>query len=312
MRFGVTGATGFIGASLREALTAAGAETCVLARNPDRFRESLGARSNDTCEIIPGDLDDANALAKLCHGVDAVLHLAGVTHPRVEADYHRVNVEGAVNAARAAADAGARFVHVSSISAREPHLSPYAQSKASSETAIAGVGGDWRALRLPAIYGPRDKATLPYFKLIAKGFALEPRTSVPARASLLFAGDAAAAIIAGAKAPSGVIYEIGDDQPDGREWAEIGVVLAEVLGRSARPLRVPFGLVQAAYGFIQPVEGFLGREPSVRSGQAREFFHADWVARHNLLSDAVAWSAQTKLHDGFAQTTHWYRENGLL
>ena len=309
MRIAVTGGAGFVGADLLRQIVERGDEAAVLARTPSKLPDLPGLR------IVKGALEDETALAELARGADVFLHLAGVTHARRAADYRTVNVDGAARAAKAAAEAGVKFIHISSMSARAPETSPYARSKFDSEAAVAQASGGnpWLALRLPAIFGPGDFATLPYFKLIKSGLALEPRTEPPARASLLYVGEAGRAILAAAAAAApGQVYEIGDDSPEGRAWAEIGAALGEVMGKAPRRLRVPRAPIAAYHGLLRAVENALGRNPSVREGQVNEFFHPDWTARDNLLSDAVGWRPETGLKEGFAKTVLWYQEHDLL
>jgi len=313
-RAAVTGGTGLIGAALIDLLLAGGWRVTALARNPGGLARAGEMRPGDL-RVVKGDLASDEALADLAAGADAFFHLAGVTHAREAAAYRAANVEGAANVARAAAAAGAAFIHISSLSARAPWTSAYADSKAESEAAVRAASGEnpWRALRLPAIYGPGDHATLPYFKLVRAGFALEPRTEPPAQASLLFVADAAAAAVAALDAPAGAVYEVGDESPGGgRPWREIGRCLGEVMGSAPRPLRVPRPVVSALHGATIAIERITGKRPSVRPGQAREFFHPDWVARERLLSQACGWTPATPLKEGFAKTVLWYQENGLL
>lgn len=308
MRAAVTGGTGFLGAALTDKLLKQGWSVAALARDPRRIVNA------DAMRIVEGDLQNKAALRALATDADIFFHVAGVTHAYDDSAYQSVNVEGASNAARAAADVGAKLVHISSLSARMPDMSPYARSKFESEGAVAREAGaaPWLALRLPALYGPGDLVTLPYFKLVKSGFALEPRTSTPARASLLFVADAAEAVIAAAGAADGAVYEVGDDLVTGREWAEIGSLLGNVLGKAPRQIRVPRTLIIAYHSILRQAERRLGKPPSVRSGQVNEFFHPDWVARDNLLSDVSSWRAATPLKEGFAKTVHWYQEHGLL
>lgn len=312
MRAAVTGGTGLIGAALIDRLLSQNWAVAALARNPDKLSDKL--RGHEALRVVKGDLDSEHALRTLAKDAELFIHFAGVTHAREPEVYRAVNVKGAARAARAAAAAGAPFIHISSLSAREPETSPYARSKFESEDAVHAASGSnpWRALRLPAIYGPGDVATLPYFRLVKAGFALEPRTNPPARASLLFVEDAAGAAVAAAEAPANAVYEVGDDRREGRLWSEIGQTLGDALGKTPSALRIPRPVVSAAHGIIGAVERIAGRPPSVRPGQAREFFHPDWVARDNLLSDACAWEPQTPLEEGFAKTLHWYQENGLI
>ena len=73
MRITITGATGRIGAGLVEALLKRGDEVTVLSRNPERARETLGAR----VEAVAWDPTAGPAPAAALSGRDAVVHLAG-------------------------------------------------------------------------------------------------------------------------------------------------------------------------------------------------------------------------------------------
>jgi nucleoside-diphosphate-sugar epimerase len=307
--YAVTGATGFIGAALIDQLLQQGVGVRALARDPRKLKQ--GAK----VEAVEGNLESEKALEVLAKGAQAFLHLAGETHAKTEQDYARINVDGARRAAAAAAQAGARFVHASSLSARQPETSPYARSKLESERAIADASDEnaWIALRLPAIYGPGDLVTLPYFKLLKSGFAFEPATETPARASILYVEDAAGAIAAAATSgATGRVYDVGDDRAEGRPWSEIGQTLAEIIGNNPMLLKIPKPAVALLHEGVRAAESIFGMSPSVRQGQVNELFHPDWVARDNLFNAAAGWAPRTPLQEGFAKTVRWYQEQGLL
>src|SRR3546814_12879427 len=93
-----------------------------------------------------------------------------------------------MTAAAAAAEVG-RFVHVSSLAAREPELSAYGRSKAESEKLMAESGLDWAIVRPPAVYGPGDRESLELFRMAARGLVVLPPAG---RLSLIPAHDLAA------------------------------------------------------------------------------------------------------------------------
>ncbi len=307
-RIAVTGGTGFIGAVLIDQLLREDCAVRAMARNVRRLKPREGV------EIIEGDLESAQALDALAAGVDAFLHLAGETHAKTEQDYARINVAGAERAAAAAAKAGARFVHASSLSARQPQASPYARSKFDSEAAVARASdGNYLALRLPAIYGPGDLVTLPYFKLVKSGFNFEPATEKPAKATILFVEDAASALIAAAtRGATGAVYEVEDEEREGRYWSEIGDALSGVYGNTVTAFRIPKPAVALLHEGVRAAESIFGKTPSIRQGQVNELFHPDWVARENLFGQATGWRPKTPLKEGFAKTVRWYQEQGLL
>ena len=130
MRLAVTGATGFVGGHLLDAAAKAGHQVAALARRPQPPRNRV--------EWIAGSLDDRAALDRLVEGADAVIHVAGVVNAPDAAGFEARNVLGTGAILSAAEKAGiARFVHVSSLAAREPRLSQYGASKARSEALVA-------------------------------------------------------------------------------------------------------------------------------------------------------------------------------
>lgn len=113
----VTGATGFVGLNLVEALAGAGWEVVALHRPGSELKHL--ARLD--AERVAGDVTDRASLERaLPAGIDAVFHAAGDTGlwSRRNAHQDRVNIEGARNMVEAAlARRARRFVHTSSISA---------------------------------------------------------------------------------------------------------------------------------------------------------------------------------------------------
>ncbi|HSB55915.1 MAG TPA: NAD-dependent epimerase/dehydratase family protein, partial [Gemmatimonadales bacterium] len=89
----VTGATGFVGSHLAEALRRRGDDVTVLVRSPRKAEAlaPLGVR------FVAGDLHDRDALARAAEGQDEVYHVAGVVAARSEAEFLRANRDGTAN-----------------------------------------------------------------------------------------------------------------------------------------------------------------------------------------------------------------------
>ena len=218
MKLAITGGTGFVGSHLIDAALAAGHEVTALTRREQPPRDGL--------EWVAGDLDDRDALERLVGDADAVIHVAGVISAPDAAGFEQGNVDGTL-AMLAAATAGGvhRFVHVSSLAAREPKLSLYGASKARAEELVHGSGLDWAIVRPPAVYGPGDKETLELFRMAKLGLMLMPPKG---RVSVIHVDDLARLLLALAApaAPSGILIEADDGRPGGWTHREFARALA--------------------------------------------------------------------------------------
>lgn len=297
----LTGATGFLGRAVAARLQAEGWHLRRLVRRPPE----------GTADAVIGSLEDEDALARLVDGATLVVHAAGLIQAADSAAFHRVNVDGAKRLGRAIRRhaPAARVVAVSSLAAREPHLSPYAASKAAGEAALLDQwgGGDWVVLRPCALYGPGDRATLPVFR--AAQLPVLPIPGNPAaRMALLHVDDAAAALAAAARAlHRQVTWEIG---AGAHGWAAIGRAAAAALGRNPALLAVPRPVLAAGVGLMRLLAS--GRSPLASPGKLAELMHDDWTCRPTHLPPEGVWVATIGLEDGFSATAAWYRQNGWL
>jgi UDP-N-acetylglucosamine 4-epimerase len=181
----VTGAAGFIGSHLVEALLGLGQRVTGLdnfatghRHNLEQVRELAGPAAWDNFSFIEGDICDPDTCAAALTGADFVLHQAALgSVPRSVADPARTNatnVTGFLNMLIAARDAGVRrFVYAASSSTYGDHpalpktedvignpLSPYAVTKYVNEL-YAGVfartyGTQSIGLRYFNVFGPRQ------------------------------------------------------------------------------------------------------------------------------------------------------------
>jgi nucleoside-diphosphate-sugar epimerase len=307
----LTGATGFVGRRVLALAAEAGLPLRALARR------AAALDGTDSIEIIEGDLLDDSALDRLTEGAAAVVHCAGAIAGG-PVTFASVNVEGTRRLAAAARRAGTeRFVHVSSLAAREPALSGYAMSKRLGEReVIDGVaGGRWVILRPPVVYGPGDPATLPLMDQFTR-----PTASLPGsrrqRFSLLYVDDLARALVllARSPAPCGSIHELHDGRAEGYAWADIAAAAVAGEGRPERVFYLPRMMLDAVSRLSENWMRLTGRRlgPPLSPGKVRELYHRDWVCRTGLLDEATAWSAEVGFQDGLARTLEWYRHNGWL
>jgi nucleoside-diphosphate-sugar epimerase len=90
----ITGGTGFVGQALIDQAKAQGLVVQALARKPQP--------RSDGVDWVAGDLADRQALSDLVTGVEAVVHVAGLTSARHAAEFEGPNVAGTLAVIEAA------------------------------------------------------------------------------------------------------------------------------------------------------------------------------------------------------------------
>lgn len=297
----VTGGTGFVGTHFLRAATGAGFEVRALTRG--------WKPPEDGIDWVDGALDRQESLAKLCAGADAVVHIAGAINAPSRSGFEKVNVGGTANMIDAARRAKVRrFVHLSSLAAREPSLSDYGWSKAKSERLVAASGLDWTIVRPPAVYGPGDRETLELFRMARRGFvALPPR----GRFSLIHVEDLCLLILAVVDEPDtiGETYEPDDGRDGGWEHRHFARTLGRLYGRRAVTLATPRPLLRAASRLDRL---FRRGRAKLTPDRVSYFCHPDWVAAPERHPPAALWSPKIRTATGLRETADWYRQQGWL
>ena len=301
MKLAVTGGTGFVGSHLLDVALAAGHHIAALTRRDQQPRENL--------MWVPGDLGDRDALHRLVDGADAIIHVAGTISAPNAAAFEKGNVAGTL-AMLAAATAGGirRFVHVSSLAAREPKLSLYGASKAKAEELVHSSGLDWTIVRPPAVYAPGDKETLELFRMAKLGLMLMPPKG---RVSVIHAEDLARLLLALAapSVPSNILVEADDGNPGGWTHREFAQALAAAVGTKPAILSSPGILLRAAAHLDQ---WWRGEKAKLTVDRAAYFSHRNWVVEPKRACPPQIWRPRIETPQGLADTAAWYREHGWL
>ncbi len=305
----VTGATGFVGKHLIRELVLQGFQVRALTRRPRPETENI--------TWIEGDLDNIQALGQLVENADMMFHLAGLIKARTAEDFFRINSDSVGRLLEVIHNSSAHphFILLSSLAARERHLSSYAESKRRGEETLVRHVGDlpWTILRPPGIYGPEDLETLKIFKAISARIAPLPGGSGN-RASWIYAPDLAKAMIAtsGNQACYGQTLDVDDGKEDGYSNQEIYNTAANILGTKPFKFILPrFAL--KGYGHINVLfSTIFGYIPMVTPEKVNEFCHPDWICRGPHVMKMTKWKPQTDLEQGFKATLKWYKDSNLI
>ncbi len=302
----ITGATGFVGPHLVAALARRGWKIRLLVRRWSPLPSLAGIEA----DMVLGDVSDEAALRRLVAGADTIIHAAGLIKARKPSDFMAVNRDGTALLSALAPET--MVILLSSLAARESHLSPYAASKRAAEGVVASRSGPWLTVRAPAIYGPGDRETLAYFRAVARGFA--PRPKLPnARLSLIHVADLAEALaLAVERPPPASVYEIDDGREGGYGYDDMATAAGAAMGRIARSLAIP-RIVMDGIAWMNGIGHALGGSVQILTpGKVAEIFHSDWTVHDRRLAAAIGLAARYDLAGGFADTVLWYRRHGWL
>lgn len=298
MLIALTGATGFVGKRTLALAASRGHEVNALTRCPQPARDGV--------TWVEGALDRPDSLDSLVDGAEAVVHVAGVVNARDRAGFAAGNVAGSRAVVEAAERAGVRrFVHVSSLAAREPGLSNYGWSKAEAERGVEASALDWTIVRPPAVYGPGDLEQLDVFRLAKRGLALLPPAG---RMSAIMVDDLAALLLALAeRGDLRTVYE-----PDGghaMSHADYARAIGRAVGRRVLALPLPAPLLRLGARVDRLARG---QGAKLTPDRAAYLAHWDWAADPAKRPPSELWTPQVMLDAGMAETARWYRAQGLL
>jgi nucleoside-diphosphate-sugar epimerase len=300
LNIALTGATGFVGRAVVSALMAKSRRVSALVRDPVR------AGLNSNVRQVQGDLQSSAALYDLTRGADAVIHIAGVIGALRRNDFFAANEQGSLAVAEAAARSGVkRFVHISSLAAREPELSMYGASKRAGEVAVEKFNTRMSVviLRPPAVYGPGDRGTLPLLRSLTHSFAVIPGTST-SRFSLIYVDDLARIIVEAVDATRTGVVELDDGWRQGYGWKDLARIAAASEQKSITPIFLPKSVAMAVGIIVEAFAKLTGTLPFVSSDKIQQLYFGDWVARGEgwPLKEPVGFA------QGFKSTVDWYRK----
>ncbi|MCX6639877.1 MAG: NAD(P)-dependent oxidoreductase [bacterium] len=322
----ITGANGFIGSHIVEHLLSSGFSVrCLL-----RPQSQLNWLSSLPVDLVRVNYSDAQELSRAVEGCSTILHFGGATKAPDAETYHRANVETTrllLQAAKQACPDLSNFVLCSSQAALGPSpsieplteealpqpLSVYGQSKLEAETVCRDFADQFpiTILRPPAVYGPRDKDILIFFRLIKWG--LSPAIGRGERyVSLVNALDIARLIkLILEVQPQGFrIYHVTDGEI--HTWSEISGFIAKALHRHPLKLTVPNVVATSISKTLSMFSTAAGRVSTLNREKLREIMQSYWLMSSAKAVKELGYHPEYDLEKGVELTARWYRGNHWL
>jgi nucleoside-diphosphate-sugar epimerase len=321
----VTGASGFIGSWVRDALLDMGVDV-VAIRRP-------GSPPAPRGRSVEMEYSDVDALSRLVREEkpDYLFHVAGATKGVTLDDFRRGNVMPTQNLVRALTDnrppGFRRLVLVSTLVAYGPSrdgepvtesseprpVEFYGRSKLEAERVVQEAGDvlPWTIIRPAGVYGPRDADNFELFKLAARGlnvfYGNREKTF-----SCAHVDDVVDAIIGCADSEAALHkgYFICDGEI--RTWVEFQRHIVDAAGRRVRDLDLPAFLTTVAAVFGELATRVDGKPRLFNRQKAIMGAQQSWTCRHDAARNDFGYAPRVEISDGIRRTFEWYRAEGWL
>ncbi|MFC2075818.1 NAD-dependent epimerase/dehydratase family protein [candidate division KSB1 bacterium] len=324
MRVLVTGANGFVGSHLTEALVKRGDRvTCLVRRT-----SNLAWIKNLPVDFVYGELSDPASLPPAVDGIDLAFHVAALTRAPDRETFFRVNSAGTENLCRALAESGsdgARFVFVSSLAAGGPGgpgqvvtendpdrpVSWYGFSKLEAEAAVKRLLDNWVIVRPPAVYGPRDDGLYLFHRMATRGFILIPG-GFEKIFSLIHSDDLVTGLLAAAGKPntSGKTFYLSDGSI--YAWERLIPVFRSILGTDIKARYLPAVFHTPIMSLLQAWDHLSQRPGALNHQKMIELKQHSWACDNSLARVELGFHPTISIQDGFRDCYRWYRAEGWL
>jgi dihydroflavonol-4-reductase len=322
----VTGATGFVGSHVADRLIEKGHTVRALTRSTS----STKWLKDKPLKVVQGNMLDVDSLREAVEGVDAIIHIAGVTAAKDKKGFYEGNqlsTRGLLDAAKKFNPGLKHFIHASSQTAVGPSLdgtpvtettpphpiTTYGMSKRAAEEECERARQDFPVtiLRLAAVYGPRDTAILTFFQTVKSG--LKPLIGFSDKyVNLVHVDDVVQSfeLSLEREEAKNQTYLIGAEQH--YCWREVSDMTCKILDKRAFTVRLPHALVYTVAGFSE-IFNMMKKKPSVLNWEkGKDIVQAHWTCSVEKAKQEIGYRQKISLDEGIRKTTEWYKQQEWL
>ncbi len=263
------------------------------------------------------NFNDEASLQKACEGVDIVVHNAGITRAKNDAEFFEINTHATKRLAKAAIKAKvSRFIFISSLEARGPDgfteaMSAYGKSKLEAERLLSSFQNDTQVilLRPAGVYGPRDTDLLTLFQVAKYGFLTVPATD--GRLQPVHGRDVAEAVLASiqGKAYLGP-FDIANAAQ--HSWQDMANALEVAMNKKLCVIKIPKEVFLTAGYLSETASKLFNQAPKLDRRRARSLAYYTYTCDTTPFKETFGWQAKISLQEGLKETAAWYKENSWL
>jgi uncharacterized protein YbjT (DUF2867 family) len=256
----VFGGSGFLGRHVVRALAKRDYRIRVAVRRPELAGHLQPVGRVGQIHPVQANVRNAASVQSVVRDSQIVVNLVGILTPSGEQTFEAVQSRASGTVAKAAADIGARVVHISAIGADEHSASVYARTKAAGEQAVLAAAPSATIMRPAVVFGPEDEFTN-RFAALARMSPVLPLIGGDTRMQPVYVGDVATAVAdaVDGKTKAGATYELGG--PEILTMREIMQYILDTTDRDRALLPLPFGLARFQAFFLQFAPGALKLTP---------------------------------------------------
>lgn len=250
----VFGGSGFVGRHVVRALAKRDYRIRVAVRRPELAGHLQPLGRVGQIHAVQANIRNPASIKAAMRDASIVVNLVGILAEGGKQSFDAVQAEGAGAIAQAAAEIGARLVHVSAIGADSNSESAYARAKAAGEANVLAAVPAASILRPSLVFGPEDSLTN-RFASLARMAPVMPVFGAETKMQPVFVGDVAQAVAAAAdgKTKPGAVYELGG--PEVLTMQEIVEIVLKTIERERMILPVPMGIAKLKSYFLQFAPG---------------------------------------------------------
>jgi NADH dehydrogenase len=250
----VFGGSGFVGRHVVRALAKRDYRIRVAVRRPELAGHLQPLGKVGQINLVQANLRYPASIKAAMRDASIVVNLVGILTEGGPQTFDAVQAQGAGAVAQAAAEIGARMVHISAIGADANSESAYARAKAAGEQAVLAAVQSATILRPSVVFGPEDQFTNRFANL-ARMAPVMPVFGAQTKMQPVYVGDVAtaAADAADGKTTPGATYELGG--PEVLTMNEIVEIVLATIERKRMTLPVPMGIAKLKSYFLQFAPG---------------------------------------------------------
>lgn len=250
----VFGGSGFVGRHVVRALAKRDYRIRVAVRRPELAGHLQPLGRVGQIHAVQANLRHPGSIKAAMRDASVVINLVGILTESGAQKFNAVQAGGAGAIAQAAAEIGARMVHVSAIGADADAASGYSRTKAAGEQNVLAAVPSASILRPSLVFGPEDSLTN-RFASLARMAPVMPVFGADTKMQPVFVGDVAEAVAdaADGKTKPGAVYELGG--PEVMTMREIVELVLKTIERERMILPVPMGIAKLQSHILQFAPG---------------------------------------------------------